>query len=119
MPDRGEPISYLVLAEGTPVYTSDGEQIGEVGRVLAVPDDDIFDGLIVDTPHGDRFVDSEHVGELYERAATLELSTDQARHLHDPAANPATMEVHPDDTVEHSELRETLRKAWDRISGNY
>ena len=34
--DKGAPISYLVLADGTPVYSSDGQRLGDVqvGRVL-------------------------------------------------------------------------------------
>jgi hypothetical protein len=119
MPDLGAPISYLVLEEGAPVESSDGAQIGTVKRVLAVPDDDIFDGLIVHTADGDRFVDADHVGNLYERGVVLDLTTEQSRHLHDPSPNPAAMEVDPDDVTEQSELRDTLRKAWDRISGNY
>ncbi len=35
--DRGAPISYMVLEEGTPVFSRDGERIGEVRRVLAAP----------------------------------------------------------------------------------
>ena len=39
--DLGNPASYLVLAGGTPVVTSDGHEIGSVEHVLAdtVPDD--------------------------------------------------------------------------------
>lgn len=39
--------------------------------MLADSETDIFDGLIVDTPDGDRFVDAPHVDELYERAVVL------------------------------------------------
>lgn len=47
MPDHGEPASYLTLGEGTPVYSSDAAEIGRVLHVLAVPDDDIFDGIVI------------------------------------------------------------------------
>jgi hypothetical protein len=120
--DPGAPISYLALAEGTPALSADGERIGEVKRVLALPEDDIFDGLILDTADGDRFVDAEHVSDLYERAAVLDLRADDAGHLPEPTENPAAMEATPDDVAEDApgyELRRALRGAWDRISGNY
>lgn len=118
--DRGDPISYLVLAEGTPVLGSDGTELGTVKRVLADEGSDVFDGLILDTPGGDRFVDAPHVPELYERAVVLDLTAEQARHLPEPTPSPAVMDVDPGDADEDdSDLRRTLRKAWDRISGNY
>jgi hypothetical protein len=120
--DYGEKISYLVLQPGTQVYTSDGQPVGAVKRVLAVPEEDIYDGLILETDAGERFVDAPHACDLYERAVVLDLTADQIDHLPEPTRNPATLGVHPDDTVKHSfgeELGETLRKAWDRISGNY
>jgi hypothetical protein len=120
--EHGEPTSYLVLAEGTDVLASDGGRIGTVKRVLAVPDDDIFDGLILDTDGGDRFVDADNVGELYERAAFLKLDSDQARHLPEPTASPAVLEPTPDDVAGDTpgdQLRYRIRQVWDRISGNY
>jgi hypothetical protein len=120
--DPGAPISYLALAEGTPALSADGARIGDVKRVLALPDDDIFDGLILDTPDGDRFVDAERVDALYERAAVLVVRAEDAEHLPEPTGNPAAMEATPDDVAEDTpgyELRRALRGAWDRISGNY
>ena len=120
--DLGAPISYLVLAEGTEVYTSDGERLGEVRRVLAVPDDDIFDGLIIATSDGDRFVDADQAGDLYERGIVLPFDAAAAAHLPDATPNPAALAVAPDDTVHESvghRIGEAARKVWDRISGNY
>lgn len=118
MADHGAPIAYMTLAEGTPVYASDGEQVGTVHRVLADAESDIFDGLVLDTDDGERFADAPAVGNLYERAVFLELTAAQARHLHAPDANPAVMEANLDD-AEESELRARLRRAWDIISGRY
>jgi hypothetical protein len=120
--DRGEPISYVVLSEGTPVLTSDGTEIGSVKRVLADVEHDIFDGLIVDTPHGERFADAPRVGDLHERAVELGLTDEEAAHLPEPTPAPAAMDVDPDDTAARSPAQEvgrTIRRAWDRISGNY
>ena len=120
--DYGDPISYLVLATGTPVYTSDGQLVGDVKRLLAVPDDDIYDGLIIETPDGERFIDAPHARELYERGVVLDVTADELHHLPEPTPNPAALKVQPDDTVKHSvgeELGDLLRRAWNRISGNY
>ena len=120
--EHGAPIAYLVLEEGTAVFASDGGEIGSVKRVLAVPDDDIFDGLILDTPAGDRFVDAENVGDIYERAVILALDSDQAAHLPEPTANPGVLEPSPDDVAGDTrgdQLQYRIRQVWDRISGNY
>lgn len=117
--DLGAPISYLVLVEDTPVYASDGQtEIGTVLRVLAVPDDDIFDGLILDTPEGERFVDAEGVRDIHERGVVLDLGPEEAHQLHPPTANAATMEAGPEDTT-GGPVADRLRRAWDLISGNY
>jgi hypothetical protein len=122
MDDAGAPISYMVLAERTPVFSSDGERLGEVKRVLADAEADIFDGLIVDTSDGDRFVDAANVDALYERAVVLKLSSEDARHMPEPTPSPATMEATPDDIAGDTTgdtIAHRLRQAWDRISGNY
>ena len=120
--DRGDPIAYLVLAEGTPVYTREGTQIGSVRRVLAVPEDDVFDGLILETGDGDRFVDAPQVGELYANLVILDMSADDARRLPEPSPSPAAVDLDPDDVTGDTtgdKVRDAARRAWDRISGNY
>src|SRR3954462_1606029 len=96
--ELGSPASYLTLAAGTPVYSSDGKRLGEVEHVLAEPDKDIFDGLVFDAsplPGGHRFVDAPEVAEVYERGVVLELDAEAAKGLLQPAPNPATMEPPP------------------------
>jgi hypothetical protein len=119
--DLGAPGSYLTLASGVPVYSSDGERIGVVEHVLAEPEEDIFDGIVFDAsplPGGHRFVDAPEVEEIYEEGVVLSLNAAAAQALPEPGENPATMEAHPDD-AEESELERKLRRAWDLISGNY
>jgi len=122
MDDKGAPISYMVLVEDTPVLSADGAEIGTVKRVLADADADIFDGLIVDTSEGDRFVDGPNVGEIFERAVVLALSAADAQHMPEPTPSPAVMEPTPDDvagdTTEDT-IAFQLKRAWNRISGNY
>jgi hypothetical protein len=119
--DLGEPSSYITLEPGVPVYSSDGEQLGLVEHVLAEPEKDIFDGIVLDTsalPGGHRFVDAPEVGEIHERGVILSLDRRAAERLPEPSENPAAMSASPDDTAE-SELERKLRWAWDKVSGNY
>jgi hypothetical protein len=122
MDDKGAPIAYTVLTDDTPVYSQDGVKLGTVKRVLADSEADIFDGLVVDTREGDRFVDAPNVAELYERAVVLSLSSEDAQHMPEPTPSPAYMEPTPDDIAGDTAgdtLAYRLRQAWDRISGNY
>lgn len=118
MEDLGTPTSHLVLQAGVPVYSSDGEKLGEVEYVLAVADDDIFDGIVLDTsvlPGGHRFVDAPEVGAIYERGVVLKIDAAEAEALPRPSANPGAIEAGPDDMVKRD--HEKLRRAWDLISG--
>jgi uncharacterized protein YrrD len=121
MDDLGAPGSYMTLGEGVPVYSSDGQQLGEVEHVLAEPDKDIFDGIVFDAspmPGGHRFVDAPEVESIHERGVVLALDATAAERLPEPSENPATMSAEPDDTVE-GDLERKLRRAWDLISGRY
>jgi hypothetical protein len=119
--DLGDPISYLVLEDGTPVLAADGEQVGTVEHVLADADADVFDGLILDMragPGGHRFADASQVDSLYERGVVLTLDQAAAEQLPEPSENPATMGADPDDVTPDG-LDDKLRRAWDYLSGNY
>ena len=121
MDDLGAPISYLELSEGAPVYSSDGRQVGKVEHVLAEPEEDIFDGFVIDTsvlPGGHRFVDAPEVGPIHERGVVLKLDAAAAEQLPEPSANPGVLEADPDD-LSRTPLQEKLSRAWDLISGNY
>jgi uncharacterized protein YrrD len=123
MPDLGEPSSYLSLSTGADCYSCDGEKVGEVEHILAAPEQDIFDGLVLDTSvlaGGHRFVDSEQVEEIFERGVLLKIDRQEAERLPEPSANPATLEVSPDDVSEDDEgtLKRKLRRAWQLISGD-
>jgi hypothetical protein len=119
--DLGPPTAYPALEPGMPVYASDGQEVGKLTHVLADADDDIFDGIVVDTrpgPGGHRFADVSQIAELRERGIVLGLDADAAKALPEPAENPATVEVGPDDVVPDG-LSDKLRRAWRRVSGDY
>lgn len=116
--DLGGPASYLTLNEGTPVLSSDGERIGVVEHVLADANADLFDGLVIDTGSGHRFVDAPEVATMGEQGVVLTLDGQAAAALPEPSQNPATMSADPDD-VTPDDLGDKLRRAWDLISGKY
>jgi hypothetical protein len=118
MADHGNPASYLTCSAGVAVYAGGGEEIGTVEHVLRAPEEDIFDGLVLDTSHGRRFADARLVEEIYERAVVLNIGPDAVDSLPEPTANPAALEADPADT-EGSPLGDKLRRAWDLVSGNY
>jgi uncharacterized protein YrrD len=121
--DLGAPSSYLLLVEGTPVYSSDGQQLGEVEHVLAATDADIFDGLVIDQsvlPGGHRFADARQVEEIFERGVVLTVDAAAAESLPEPGKSAAAMELTGEDFVEREwddELEGKLKKAWDFLSG--
>src|SRR4051812_2993862 len=69
----GDPIAYLVLEEGTTVYASDQSVIGTVKHVLFLPEEDVFDGIVIDTDDGERFVEATAIDRIYERAVVTSL----------------------------------------------
>lgn len=84
--DYGAPIAYAVLAPGTAVVAADHSSIGTVERVLYVAAEDLFDGIIVTTAEGPRFVDRDQIDRIFERAVVTVLTPEQARALPPPEA---------------------------------
>ena len=119
--DVGQPISYQVLEKGTPIYSSDGEQVGVVGHVLAVEDEDVFDGIVI-SEHvfsaGHRFADADDIAQIGEHGVILKLDHEACRALPEPSANPAVMRDDPAESRSEAR-RDKLRRAWDYVSGNY
>jgi hypothetical protein len=79
--DEGHQIGYKVLPRGVPVVTSDGERIGTVHRVLDNAREHIFDGIVISTPDGRRFVDAPEVARIAEKRVTLTIDADEAKAL--------------------------------------
>ncbi len=120
--DRGAPIAYTVLEEGTPVETRDGVRLGKVKAVRGDVNADIFDGIIVDTDDGDRFVDAPEVDSIYERCVVIAVDAGEADDLPEPEPGPATLAATPDDIAGDTpgdKVKHAAKRAWDRLSGNY
>ena len=81
MDDDGHAIGYLALPRGVPVVAADGTQVGTVHRVLDNEREHIFDGIVIDTPSGRRFVDAPEVARIAERRVTLTISAAEAAGL--------------------------------------
>jgi len=82
--DDGHAISYKALRRGTVVRSSDDVEVGRVRRVLDNTRENIFDGLVVETKQGMRFVDAPEVQHIAERAVTLTISADEVAELPPP-----------------------------------
>lgn len=81
MSDDGHAVSYKVLARGTPVWSADGEEVGTVRDVLENAREHLFDGIVVETAQGRRFVDAPEVARIAERRVTLTLAAADVPHL--------------------------------------
>lgn len=87
--DDGYAISYKVLKRGTVVRSSDGVELGTVRSVEEAKRELMFDGIVVDTPGGRRFVDAPEVARITERAVTCTFQAKDAEsHYQQPPSHP-------------------------------
>lgn len=91
--DRGYRIAFEALERGVRVESSDGREVGTVKRVMIVHEKHMFDGIVVKTPAGDRFVDAPEVDEIFERLVTLKIDGEAAEQLPKPSANPGAIRL--------------------------
>jgi len=88
-PDPGNPVHYTAVSHGTPIYSSDGVEVGRVRAVLDNRTEHIFDGLVFEDAAGElRFVDAPEVGRTAERAVTLTIDAVEAGRLGPPEEGP-------------------------------
>jgi 1-acyl-sn-glycerol-3-phosphate acyltransferase len=82
------PIAYLAAVRGTPVLTSTGTQIGTLEHVLQVPEVDVFDGIVIATEAGLRFIDADDVQRITDSHIWCSLDDAQAAQLPPPGGAP-------------------------------
>ena len=112
--DDGLAISYKVLRRGTPVRSADGVQVGTVRRAQENARENIFDGIVLDTPDGKRFVYAPEVARIAERGVTLTISAEEAREL-PTVAGGVRRRVEQGKTARRAKrFGRSLRDRWDR-----
>ena len=83
--DDGTAIHYTAVERGTPVFSSDGTEVGTVDQVVDNYREHILDGIVLLTQKGEkRFVDAPEVGRTAERAVTLAITAEQVEGLPPP-----------------------------------
>lgn len=82
------PVSYEAAVLGVPVLSSTGGEIGKLEHVLQVPDLDIFDGIVIATHAGLRFIDADSVQQITRSHIQTALDDAQAANLPPPSGPP-------------------------------
>lgn len=106
--DLDEPIGYLTLRKGTPVVASDGITVGVVHKVQHHVRERIFDGLVVQTDDGKRFVDAPEVAGMTRRQVDLEIDSAAVAELPEPGGLLGTVDT---------EARRAARRLRQRLPG--
>jgi len=89
--DDGLAIHYSAVERGTPVYASDGAEVGRVEQVVDNYRERILDGIVILTAEGDvRFVDAPEVARTAERGVTLSITAEEAARLPAPERGAGT-----------------------------
>ena len=84
------PIAYTALQPGTPVQTSDGSPFATVQAVLVDEKVSVFDGIVVQTAEGTRFVDAPQIDSIHTTYVRTTLSAEQAVNLRCPMDQPSS-----------------------------
>jgi hypothetical protein len=77
-------LSYQAAVPGTPVFTRSGKEIGTLEHVLEVPGLDLFDGIVVATDWGLRFIDADQIEMITIRNVRCRLDDAEAAGLPPP-----------------------------------
>jgi hypothetical protein len=85
MTDDDVAVAFDVLQRGTPVVDREGVEIGTVREVRNNAREHIFDGLVVATKQGRRFVDAPEVARMTARRVTLTITAAEVAALPEPA----------------------------------
>ncbi|MEV4639354.1 PRC-barrel domain-containing protein [Actinoplanes sp. NPDC049548] len=101
--DLGAPQSFLVLADGTPVYDRAGDRVGTVEHVLSDDREEIFHGLVVKTGDGHRYAAANQVDGIFAHGVIVAVP---AGELAEPSEDAAAR------TTDDDSLADGLRRAW-------
>lgn len=82
--DTEMAVSYQAAVPGTPVFTRSGKEIGTLEHVLEAPKEDPFDGIVVATDWGLRFISADRIELITVRCVRCLLDDDEAARLPPP-----------------------------------
>lgn len=89
MTHKAEPVSYEGVPIGVPVRSRTGQEFGTLIKVLEIPSEDLFEGVIVKTHHGHRFVARDQIAEITTDFIKCDLSDAAVAKLPEPSGTPA------------------------------
>lgn len=115
--EAGSPIAYEALAVGTAVYDRNGQRVGQVKQILAVEEQDVFDGIVIKTEEGTRFIDAPTIAHIAEYRVDLNLNdADVASQPEHEKSAPIYEARVPTRRLEDLWRRISLRRLWRRDS---
>lgn len=81
--DDTQPVSWLTIRAETPVFSSDGEEVGSVHEVLGSEQADVFHGIVVRSGllGKDAMVPAEKISGMTENRIDLSLPAEEVRAL--------------------------------------
>lgn len=92
----GQPIAYTALGKGVAVLSASGTEFAKVEHVLQDADLDLFDGIVVRTDEGLRFVDAAQVSRITSGAVRTTVADAETDALPRPDGDPV-FEADPDE----------------------
>lgn len=87
MTEDAQPVSYEGATHGVPMLSSTGTQFGTLEKVLEIPSEDLFDGVIVSTSHGRRFVDRDQIAQITTEYIRCTIDDDSVAALPEPSGS--------------------------------
>jgi hypothetical protein len=96
--DDDTAVSYQAAVTGSRVLSASGHQIGTLEHVLEVPRLDLFDGIVIHTHAGLRFIDPDRIEKITRSYIKCAITDDQADELPPPDGPP----VYHVDALENS-----------------
>jgi sporulation protein YlmC with PRC-barrel domain len=80
MSTSGRPIAWSALAKGTPVYASDGTELGRVTEVVADEQKDIFSGVAFRSGllESESFAPADRIDVITEEGVRLTLGAEES-----------------------------------------
>jgi sporulation protein YlmC with PRC-barrel domain len=109
--DDGNAIHYAAVPRWTPIYDSDGVEVGRVDQVVDNYREHILDGIVIETKGGDlRFVDGPEVSRTAERGVTLTITAAEVEALPPPEKGAGTFRAN----VRTGRIRRLFGGGWKR-----